>query len=523
METTTSTPHRRVWTIVLAALGLLFLLVMSACDSEEPKAPTPTRTAGDVEAMAEDIAADVGKVMHVVEGAPDQIVIVFEETHISPAGQVEIAIMFNRLYEGYGLRHIGLEGALSEHGSLDATWFGPSFTPGQAIGPREDAIVQLLEDGDINAAEMMALIYPDANIAGIDAPEYSVELAENAAGATFVYLYKIAVAGLTQSEIIKANDLLEQGKEDEAFEFILGTDEFTKKTFEQVSDPSVTASCEEMLELIDEIEAKAADVGADIAPEDEENLQALITFYRACSVRSDALSKNTLALAEQVAGAPVAMQIGAGHTSRVKDLLTDAGISFAVIRSDSLEQGRRNGDLSLQAYDRKLAGQSVDPPGSLGALLDDRRKPPPVVGELWVQSKAELFLLTTSIARAAAQGQLSPFDDALGDVLPQLQNLTLVPDTIQVIGNDVVFSAQVLDNNSRPVVVWVRTTKDRDLAERTLNERLFEALSNVQEKDEPSDKPESTESEPRLQIVSSDTIAKFAMDRSVILTTTVSR
>ncbi len=532
MKTGSSAPHQRVWAIGLAALGLLVLLVMSACGSEEAKAPTPTltpastlaptATPGDLEAMAQDIAGDIGKVMHVAQGASNRTIFVLEEKHNSPAIQVEIALMLNRLYADYDLRDIGLEGALSEGGSLDTRWYRPSFTAGQPIGPREDAIVQLLEDGEISAAEMMALVYADVNVAGIDdAAEYPIRPGD-AGDPSIFYLYQIAVAGLTQAEILKANDFAEQGKEDEALEFILGTDEFTKRMSERLKDASLDASCEELLERTDEIKAKAAEVGAEIKPEHQEDLEKLRRFYEACSVRSDTMSKNTLALVGQSPGPPAAMQTGVGHTDRVKDRLSDAGVSFAVIRPSSYDQDSKNGDLSSEAYDRKADALSVDPPGWLGKLLDDRLKPPPVVGELWFRSKADLFLLATLAARAADRGELPPFDDALRDVLPQLQNVTLLPDTIEMSGNDVLFGVEARDRNDHPVEVWVRTTRDRDVAEQTLDDRLLAALSNVQAKEPPSGKPEPTESEPTLQRISSDTIAIFAQDRSGVLKARIS-
>jgi hypothetical protein len=134
-------------------------------------------------------------------------------------------------------------------------------------------------------------------------------------------------------------------------------------------------------------------------------------------------------------------------------------------------------------------------------LLDGRRKPRPVVGELWIQSKAEVSLVTTLIARAFAQGQPAPFDEVLEDVLPRLENVTLVPNTIQVIGSDVIFSVQALNNYSQPVALWVRTRVDKALAERTIEKRLFEDLALVR--------------------ASSDTIATFWTDQAVIVATTL--
>jgi hypothetical protein len=529
MKTIVSMSRNRRWTTVLVGLSLFCLFVINACGPTPTSAPTatpilPTEVPITVAPIAEDIATDVGQVMTSVEGNPDRVIIVFEETHDSPAGQIEIAIMLNRLYEGYDLRHMGLEGAIAADGVLDATWFHyPSpLRTGDLIQAREDVAVQMLEDGDINSMEMMALVYDDAEVVGIEKKEeYDTELPEGAGAATTIYLYKIAVPGLTQSEISQANDLMSQDKILEAVEFIISTDEYTEEMYARLSDPSVILSCEKLVELVDEIEAKAADVAADITSEDKANLKALRTFYQTCVDRSKTMVDDILSLLEQFPGAPLAMTIGAAHTEGMSDLFTDAGVSFAVIRPNSLAENREEGDLSFEAYDRKLLQLSVDPPGSLGALLDGRRKPPPAVGELWAQSKAEVYLLTTFIARAAAQGQPPPFDEALEDILPKLKNVTLMPDTIQVIENDVVFSVQALNNNSQPVQIWVRTRADKALAEKTLEERLFEALSNVHDKEPPAEEPEPTESEPTLIRVSSDTIAKFSTDQAAIVNTTL--
>ena len=536
MKTTTFISHHRWWATALLGLSLFCLFVMSACGPTATPTPAvtpipPTTTPVSlteapvtVASIAEDITADVGQIVTVVEGSPDQIIIVFEETHVSPAGQIQIAIMLNRLYETYDLRHIRLEGAIAADGVLDASWFHhpPPFSAGDRIRDREDAIVQLLEDGEISSAEMMALIYADAEVAGIEKKEeYDVELPEGAASATTIYLYQIAAPGLTQSEINKANDLINQDKILEAVEFIISTDEFTKEVYARLNAPDVILSVKELVEIIDEIEARAAEVEADITPEDKANLEALRTFYQTASLRGHTMVTNVLALVEKSPGVPVAMTIGAAH-SEVSDLFADADVSFAVIRPNSLAENREEGDLSFKAYDRKLLQLSVDPPGSLGPLLDGRRKPRPVIGEVWLKSKAEMYLLITRIARAFAQGQLPPFEEALSDVLPGLRNVTLIPDTIQVDGNDVIFSIRALNNNSQPVQVWVRTRVDRAIAEKTLKERLFEALSNVQDRETPDQREaEPTEFKPILIRVSSDTIAKVSTDQAAIVATTL--
>lgn len=137
---------------------------------------------------------------------------------------------------------------------------------------------------------------------------------------------------------------------------------------------------------------------------------------------------------------------------------------------------------------------------SLQGYAYDRRLEP-AIGELWFKSKAEIFWLTTCIARAFAQGHPAPFDKALEDILPRLKNVTLTPNTIRVIGNDAIFSVQALSRYSQPVTLWVRTRVDKALTEETPEKRLFEGLTSVQ--------------------VSSDTVAKFSTDQAAIVNTTL--
>src|SRR5207249_9345539 len=49
------------------------------------------------------VARDVGKVVAIHEIAESPVVVIFEERHDSQRGQIEIALMLNRLYEGEGL------------------------------------------------------------------------------------------------------------------------------------------------------------------------------------------------------------------------------------------------------------------------------------------------------------------------------------------------------------------------------------------------------------------------------------
>jgi hypothetical protein len=212
---------------------------------------------------------------------------------------------------------------------------------------------------------------------------------------------------------------------------------------------------------------------------------------------------------------PIAMIIGAAHTERVVELFTDVEVSVAVLRANSLAEGREEGDLSLEAYDRKMLGLSVDSPGSLGALLDGRKKPRPVIQELWFQVKAKTFLLVTSAARAIAEGHTI---DELEGILPTFDNITFRP--LKVDGNELIFAIDTVDNNNNPITVYGRAVVNRPAAGQLLEERLFDGLGGVQSKEIPdSSKQESEEvSEPKVTRLSSDTIAMFSKDQTAIET-----
>jgi len=451
-----------------------------------------------------------------VEADPEKIVFVFEETHDSPAGQIEIAIMLNRLYEDYDLRHIGLEGAITADGVLDPTWFRfpPPFRARDPIRTREDVIVQLLGDGEISGAEMMALVYNDVEVVGIDDEDlYAVKYPEEAATVPTVYLYLIAIPGMTNSEIVKANNLIEQEKILEAVEFIISTDPFADEMYNRINDENVIISDKEWIEILDEIEAKAIEVGAELAPEDKTGMEALKEFFRVTYQRSETIAAHVLDLLETHPEALAAMMIGAAHTERVAELFTDAGVSFAVLRANSLAERREEGDLSFEAYDRKLLGLSVDPPGSLGALLDGRKKPQPVIQQLWFQVKGRISLIVTRAARAIAEGHSM---DELEGILPTFDNVTFRP--LMMDGNELIFAIDTVDNNGNPTKIYGRTVVDKPIVEKLLEERLFEGLDNVQSKEVPEpDVPEPQEvSEPTVIPLSSNTIAMFSNNRGAI-------
>jgi len=163
----------------------------SPCEpSSETQAAASGQFARQIEGAVPD---DIGKVRISFNGDGQQNVIVFEENHASRAGQIELAIILNRLYHRHGVRHLALEGAVLEEQPPNAAWFHE--LPDEAV--RRQVSVQLLEKGEISAAEFAAMVFTDFQLHPIERQdEYKVKLPSDARGAFNTYLYAIAVESM---------------------------------------------------------------------------------------------------------------------------------------------------------------------------------------------------------------------------------------------------------------------------------------------------------------------------------------
>lgn len=382
-------------------IRLLLLIVSVACILSGLGASS----ASTLQEMAEEIAADVGQVLTVVEGDPGRVICVFEERHDSRLVQIEIAIMLNRLYADYGMQHIGLEGLMAEEGTLDLSWahWPPPYRPEQPVTGREDVIVQSLIDGEIGGVEMMGLIYEDVVINGIDdADLYIVEVAPEAYLAPYNYLYNIAIAGMSKRELTAWKALYDQEKYREAEEFAIGTDSFSAERYARLEDLIDFVSAEEWLEILDELQAMAKLVKAKLPSGAEALLEEWRSFLEVLSKRTEAMASYMLTLAASNRGVPVCMNIGATHTERVVELFTDAGLSFVVLRSQAQAEGSTIALLSREGYGRKTEGLSVAPDGTLAALLDGRKKTRPIADNPWYLVKEVVSVVLQTLAEQAA-------------------------------------------------------------------------------------------------------------------------
>jgi len=487
---------------VTALAGLLCLLA-------------PLALGQAVEELAAAVTQDVGVILQLIPG-DGRVIFLFEERHDSALVQVEIAIMLNRLYADYGLRHIGLEGLAESEGPLDCSWAHrpPPYHPGRPITPREDVIVQTLQDGEISAAEMMGLIYEDVVVDGIDdAALYAIPAPSGEAwSAPYNYLYSIALAGMSQVERIAWQALLDQGKEWEAFQLAVSTDEFTQRAFERLEDEVDVASPSELIALYGELRAVAERVGAELPPGAPEALDRLAEYMETVDRRSRALAENMLALVEAHPEAPLAMCVGAAHTDRAVEAFAAAGVSVVAVRTRAQAEGTEAGLLSAEAFFRKHALLSVDPDGWLGSFLDGRTKPPPVSREDWYKTGLAIRELLQRVVEAAARARekrsaislvraaMQGWAARWGDLLRRtgiLSRVTLLDASVE--GDPTVVLGLII--RGRSVVVTCRLAGPEGLAA-SLAERLRLARGELW-----SQEPTQEETPTRPQRISSNTEA----------------
>ncbi len=172
------------------------------------------------------------------------MVILLEESHAFTLGQVESAIILNRLYRDYGVRTFGLEG-LAAGQTLNLAWAHrqPAFTPDDPITSREDVILQTLAEGDANSVEALGLIYNDVTIAGIDnASLYAVQPNPDIWNAPYNYLYSIALAEMSDASIKSAwKELVDQKDLQKAFDYAIHNDAWTQPLRQRLDDPTASA------------------------------------------------------------------------------------------------------------------------------------------------------------------------------------------------------------------------------------------------------------------------------------------
>lgn len=410
-------------------------------------------------------------------------------------------MMLNRLYQQDHLRRLALEGTIVEKKAPDARW----FTSKPDAGVRTAVALQLLREGEVSAADFAAMVLPGFTEQPIEkADQYGVDLSDKGNQSFTGYLVAIAATTMTSVQNIRANELLEQKKDDEAIKFIVGTNPWTNERYQMLNRLTPVATNEEMQRLTDELEQKATEVNADVTNY-RADLQEARKFFGITVQRSNAMAENTMKFAADSVGecAPIAMDVGAAHTGEVTNFFRGKNMSYAAVSPASLSTNANSGAITMDALHRKAAGKSVDPAGGLGSFIDGRHKPPPVINQDWLEAKADVAYAAIVLARAAGSGMQPPFglDQGKlglgGDAVPpgitiDLPSIQLVPRDDKS-GTDVLFKVTMVKHN---LTMWMKAGVVAKPADLSGQQSLEQALRNMRDELAKQATPEDDPKEP---------------------------
>jgi hypothetical protein len=458
-------------------VGLLLTLLAVVGWNQQAVGSQPMASANsssDVAGLARAIAQGVGEVQQSITQGTKGTVVVFEEYHTSRVGQLQIGAMLLRMYERYGLRLIGLEGAFQRAKSLDVTWF---HNAGGATSQRfrEDTAVRMLAEGEIGAAEFMAMIFSQVQVRGLEKEEeYSVR-PDSEGNPVAVYLLKIAEKKLTQSDIRKINVLITEKKEKEAFDYIKNADPWVRRQFEFFDQKSI--SIPEMAQQAREIQNEAQRLGVEVEPGVREGLQKTLRFYETATQRSTTMTNYLVSLLGSKAATPVAMIIGAGHSKEVMEQLRSQNVSCALIRPIAFNPAFAS--LSMDEFERKndLKWARIAE-GTLGRLLNGHRRPPAVIETPTAQSYASAYMAVMVVSEAARGGKRVPDDVRVQ--LAGLPGLRIDFGSFKQDGYDVIFRMWLTGTDGREKELWARAgTADTPEQAKSLEEKLLRAIADL--------------------------------------------
>lgn len=467
-------------------------------------------TASDLrrfEEMLEDAAAGVGGVDASRGGDAARRVCVLEERHTSVAGQLEAAVMLLRMHERYGLRHIAVEGLTTDKPSPSTNWFR------QLGGPedeelRQELLAGFLREGEISAAELMTLAYPDVVVHAVDNPsDYALELTPRAGVAPAHYLYKIGLKSIRPEHHPRLRQFSRRHRVAEMVEYVISLDGWARGRREAMRREGIETPVEQTLRELDEIEARAGSVSAEITADERAAMSDARAFFEAAARRSAAMVSVVRGL--DPSARTVVLNLGAAHTQAVSRLLGEAGATYAVLSPTSLSEGGGRGEMSRESFERKGRALSVAWTNrGLGSLLDGRKKPLPVADKTWFKAAAQLRFATVLIARARL-GPEFPRSE-LRRKIDALDHVRVEWDSVRQVGSDKLFMATTLGERGW-TEVWGYCGKPRAeiirRGRRSLEELLVESLNAV--RGERSRRTEPARG-PVFELVTQDVIAAYA-------------
>lgn len=464
-----------VRTILVIASSLLLLTLGAGCNPKENAELSKAFRSLPLSEAASQIAAGYGTVVAVHEGRGIPVA-VFQEMHSSVLQQAQIAAMLNRLYERFGLRAIGLEGACRGEFSVPANVRG-TYKPSTPLGEREDAAVQLLANGEISGPELLAVVYPDIRLEPIeDATLYTQSVGQESSASPIYYLVLVALSFLPaeeQSAIAK----LDPEQQVPAFLDAIDANSATKGLMESYSN-----SCCCDVSYLDRIATLAVERKVATRQDVQADFADLRRFDQAACKRGRYMAGRMISdlspAASKRGEAVIAIACGAAHCE-IPEELAKAGRPYIVIRPAAFDAKDDSTRLSYEDMERKTKALSVVHSDVLRQASEGGgKKYPPVIDRLWVKARLDVDLLASRLAHLAAVGGVPPFtEETLAGL--SLTCSSVVPGSLSVDKGEVVFATDTLNENGTPVTIWVRSVVDQTAVEQALDQRLDQLIEDL--------------------------------------------
>jgi hypothetical protein len=455
----------RLLLTVMIAIGVV------ACAPAQYVTPSRSAAAPDLHAMARQIAQGVGTVRAVSlpAGSARGTAFVLEENHRSILGQVEIAVMLERL-KSHGLRSIGLEG-LPRGKRLDVAWYGR-----RAHEPRsdEEIVLQLLADGEISAPEATALSDSGIEVYGAERAElYAKELGVRG-WPEATYLLRLAEAAIPPAEAAALASQSSRASAEQRAARVLEADPWVKTQWEDMM--RLDTPVEEVASRLRLVQQRAQWRKVDIEAGLKRDFEHLLDFFETAARRSETIAAEVGAHLRHENTGIGALVVGAAHGRGVEGALKQGG--FAVVSLRPVSFSREAGMLNASGFERKRRGLWPGTSGhSLACVLNTQRKPPPIINSISARGYFWAYAAVRSLARTVRDHKDI---EAAKRALPQSPHASL--EKLRVEGKDVVLNLSLTDTSGRRTSVWARAHAlggtDADLAStKTREEKLLLLLS----------------------------------------------
>ena len=506
----------------------------------------------DVREIAQEVCEDVGVIKKASSRKRKTPIIVLEESHVSVAGQIQHAIVMERLYQNYGVRNIALEGHMVDvKVDIDTGWFQDAAKKNEVS--KAEVAVRLLKEGEISCAEFMALAHQDAVLHPIERKEeYLVMLDDEAGSQPFRYILKIAQLSLTQNhvptlkrlqaEMESTSDQEKLAKiQEEYIDYIVSADSWAKAAMDRYTAIATSANVEEIKTLMIELRDRASDKHVQLTAEEEDAMARNIAFWDARGKADYTMTNYTCRLADKVNDVVIPMIIGAAHTQKVCSLLDEARRPYAAITPLAHQNQDKRGDLTTDMFHRKSKNKSVFV-GGISEIIEDTyptselRKPGVVIEQEWFQAKAETYLFTDRIIKRVFDSTGGSRDDPpYGFSSDDLTGkwITVDPKEIEVVSDSddstkkaAVFPLTMRSSRGRRKIVWVKAGMTNRIAGQTpssiqrenVEALLKDALTEVQSSSTEESTIVAEYKSGKVQI-SLDTVATYAAEKTTVLQT----